>query len=38
MKFKLLIIILLLNFSLANGDEKKVDQNTIHKNYIKIKF
>ena len=32
MKFKLLIIILLLNFSLANGDEKKVDQNTIHKN------
>jgi len=32
MKFKLLIIILLLNFSLANGEEKKVDQNTIHKN------
>ena len=32
MKFKLLMIILLLNFSLANGEEKKVDQNTIHKN------
>ena len=23
---------MLLNFSLANGEEKKVDQNTIHKN------
>jgi len=32
MKFKLLMIILLLNFSLVNGEEKKVDQNTIHKN------
>ena len=26
------MIILLLNFSLVNGEEKKVDQNTIHKN------
>jgi cytochrome c-type biogenesis protein CcmH len=32
MKFKLILITLLLNFSLANGIEKKVDQNTIHKN------
>jgi len=32
MKFKLILITLLLNFSLANGVEKKVDQNTIHKN------
>ena len=32
MKFKLLMIILLLNFSLVNGEGKKVDQNTIHKN------
>ena len=32
MKFKLILITLLLNFSLASGTEKKVDQNTIHKN------
>ena len=32
MKFKLLMFILLLNFSLVSGEEKKVDQNTIHKN------
>ena len=32
MKFKLILIALLLNFSLASGAEKKVDQNTIHKN------
>ena len=32
MKFKLILITLLLNFSLASGAEKKVDQNTIHKN------
>ena len=32
MKFKLLLIALLLNFSLASGVEKKVDQNNIHKN------
>ena len=32
MKFKLILITLLLNFSLASGIEKKVNQNTIHKN------
>ena len=32
MKFKILLITLLLNFSLASGAEKKVDQNTIYKN------
>ena len=32
MKFKLILITLLLNFSLATGAEKKVDQNSIHKN------
>ena len=32
MKFKLILITLLLNFNLASGTEKKVDQNTIHKN------
>jgi cytochrome c-type biogenesis protein CcmH len=32
MKFKLILITLLLNFNLASGVEKKVDQNTIHKN------
>ena len=32
MKFKLLFITLLLNFSLASGEEKKIDQNTIYKN------
>jgi cytochrome c-type biogenesis protein CcmH len=32
MKFKLFLITLLLNFSLVKGAEKKVDQNTIHKN------
>ena len=32
MKFKLILITLLLNFGLASGAEKKVDQNTIHKN------
>ena len=32
MKFKLILITLLLNFSLASGVEKKVDQNIIHKN------
>ena len=32
MKFKLILIILLLNFTLVSGAEKKVDQNTIHKN------
>ena len=32
MKFKLILITLLLNFSLASGAEKKVNQNTIHKN------
>ena len=32
MKFKLILIILLLNFSLLVGAEKIVDQNTIHKN------
>ena len=32
MKFKLILITLLLNFSLASGAEKKVNQNTINKN------
>jgi cytochrome c-type biogenesis protein CcmH len=32
MKFRLILMILLLNFSLATGAEKKVDQNSIHKN------
>ena len=32
MKFKLTLIILLLNFNLLSGSEKTVDQNTIHKN------
>ena len=32
MKFKLILITLLLNFSLVIGAEKKVDQNIIHKN------
>jgi cytochrome c-type biogenesis protein CcmH len=32
MKLKLILITLIFNFSLANGVEKKVDQNTIHKN------
>ena len=32
MKFKLILITLLLNFSLVSGAEKKVDQNIIHKN------
>ena len=32
MKFKLILITLLLNFSLVSGVEKKVDQNIIHKN------
>ena len=32
MKFKLALIILLLNLNLLHGAEKKVDQNTIHKN------
>ena len=32
MKFKLILITLLLNFGLASGAEKKVDQNIIHKN------
>ena len=32
MKFKLILIILLLNFNSANGAENKVDQNTIYKN------
>ena len=32
MKFKLILITLLINFNLASGAEKKVDQNTIHKN------
>ena len=32
MKFKLILMTLLLNFSLASGVEKEVDQNTIHKN------
>ena len=32
MKFKLTLIILLLNFNLLSGSEKIVDQNTIHKN------
>ena len=32
MKFKLILITLLLNFSLPSGAEKIVDQNTIHKN------
>lgn len=32
MKFKLILIILFLNFSLLHGVEKKVDQNIIYKN------
>jgi len=32
MKFKLALIILLLNFNLLSGSEKIVDQNNIHKN------
>ena len=32
MKFKLILITLLLNFSFASGSEKKIDQNTIYKN------
>ena len=32
MKFKLLLMILIFNFSLLHGAEKAVDQNTIHKN------
>jgi len=32
MKFKLLLMILIFNFSLLHGAEKVVDQNTIHKN------
>ena len=32
MKFKLILITLLLNFSLASKAEKIVDQNIIHKN------
>jgi|TARA_B110000211_G_scaffold60620_1_gene68362 cytochrome c-type biogenesis protein CcmH len=32
MKFKLIFITLLLNFSLVTGSEKVVDQNVIHKN------
>ena len=32
MKFKLTLIILLLNFNLLSGSEEIVDQNTIHKN------
>ena len=32
MKFKLILIILLLNLNLLNGAEKIVDQNTIYKN------
>ena len=32
MKFKLLFIALLINISSLNAEEKKVDQNTIHKN------
>ena len=32
MKFKLILIIFLLNFSLASKAEQTVDQNTIHKN------
>ena len=32
MKFKLILITLLLNFSLASGAEKTIDPNNIHKN------
>ena len=32
MKFKLILIILFFNFSLLNGADKIIDQNTIHKN------
>jgi cytochrome c-type biogenesis protein CcmH len=32
MKFKLILITLMLNFSLSGAAEKKIDQNTIHKN------
>ena len=32
MKFRIILIILLVNFSFANGAEKIVDQNNIHKN------
>jgi len=32
MKFKLILIILLFNFSLVSGAEKIVDQNSIYKN------
>ena len=32
MKFKLILIILLLNFSFVSGTEKQLDQNSIHKN------
>ena len=31
MKFKLILIILLLNFNLLSGTEKIIDPNTIHK-------
>jgi cytochrome c-type biogenesis protein CcmH len=32
MKFKLILITLLLKFSLVNGADKTLDQNSIHKN------
>ena len=32
MKFKLILITLLLKFSLVNGSDKTLDQNSIHKN------
>mgnify|MGYP001230515697 CR=1 FL=1 len=32
MKFRLVLIILLVNFSFVNSAEKTVDQNSIHKN------
>ena len=32
MKFRLILIILLVNFSFVNGAEKIIDQNSIHKN------
>ena len=32
MKFKLILIILLLNFNLLSGTEKIINPNTIHKN------
>ena len=32
MKFKLILFLFILNFSSIHGEEKLIDQNTIHKN------